>query len=90
MEIMIMDLEKERKDQLQIIKKFAASLTDKNTVDEIIWDVANNVISKLGFIDCVIYLIETEMYLHFYIRVDKQHKGFCIPFFLFTLTFFIK
>lgn len=60
MEIMIMDLEKERKDQLQIIKKFAASLTDKNTVDEIIWDVANNVISKLGFIDCVIYLIDPE------------------------------
>ena len=55
-----MDLEKERKDQLQIIKKFAASLTDKNTVEEIIWDVANNVISKLGFIDCVIYLIDAE------------------------------
>lgn len=55
-----MDLEKERKDQLQIIKRFAASLIDKNTVEEIIWDVANNVISKLGFIDCVIYLLDTE------------------------------
>ena len=60
MGIMIMDLEKKRKGQLQIIKKFAASLTDKNTVDEIIWDVAKNVISKLGFIDCVIYLIDAE------------------------------
>ena len=60
MGIVIMDLEKERKDQLQIIKRFAASLIDKNTVEEIIWDVANNVISKLGFIDCVIYLLDTE------------------------------
>ena len=60
MGIVIMDLEKERKDQLQIIKRFAASLTDKNTVEEIIWDVADNVISKLGFIDCIIYLLDTE------------------------------
>ena len=57
---MIMDLGSKREGQLQIIKKFAASLVDKNTIDDIIWDVAKNVISKLGFIDCVIYLIDAE------------------------------
>lgn len=40
----------------QAIDFFAASLYDKHTVDEILWDVARNCIGKLGFTDCVIYL----------------------------------
>ncbi len=55
-----MGLGTDTNDQLQIIKKFAASLSDKNTIDEILWDVARNVISKLGFIDCVVYLADPE------------------------------
>ncbi len=36
---------------------FATSLYGKNTVDEILWDVAKNCISQLGFQDCVIYMV---------------------------------
>ncbi|MEO9483949.1 MAG: ATP-binding protein [Ekhidna sp.] len=40
------------------IHYFSSSLYGKNTVDEILWDVAKNCIGRLGFIDCVIYLLE--------------------------------
>ena len=40
----------------QIINYFSSSLIDKNTVDEVLWDVAKNLIGRLGFVDCIIYL----------------------------------
>ncbi|MEO7211024.1 MAG: histidine kinase [Chitinophagaceae bacterium] len=49
--------------QLEIEKVtnyFASSISDKNSVDEILWDVAKNCIAKLGFEDCVIYLVSKE------------------------------
>ncbi|WP_310587257.1 ATP-binding protein [Fibrella aquatilis] len=42
------------------INYFATSLYGKNTVDEILWDVAKNCIARLGFVDCVIYLLNDE------------------------------
>jgi signal transduction histidine kinase/CheY-like chemotaxis protein/AraC-like DNA-binding protein len=39
------------------INYFATSLYGKNTVNEILWDIAKNCISQLGFRDCVIYLV---------------------------------
>lgn len=42
------------------IQYFAASLYGKNTVDEILWDVAKNCIARLGFVDCVIYLVDED------------------------------
>lgn len=42
------------------IQYFAASLYGKNTVEEILWDVAKNCIARLGFVDCVIYLVDEE------------------------------
>lgn len=45
------------KESEQIISYFATSLYGKNTVEEILWDVAKNCISQLGFHDCVIYLL---------------------------------
>ncbi len=42
------------------INYFATSLFGKNTVDEILWDVAKNCISRLGLVDCVIYLLDEE------------------------------
>ncbi|MEM9673121.1 MAG: ATP-binding protein [Bacteroidota bacterium] len=42
------------------INYFASSLYGKNTVDEILWDVAKNCISRLGLEDCVIYLLDEE------------------------------
>ncbi|MGA0557797.1 ATP-binding protein [Larkinella sp. VNQ87] len=44
----------------ETINYFATSLYGKNTVDEILWDVAKNCIARLGFVDCVIYLLNEE------------------------------
>ncbi|WP_229320809.1 ATP-binding protein [Larkinella knui] len=44
----------------ETIHYFATSLYGKNTVDEILWDVAKNCIARLGFVDCVIYLLNEE------------------------------
>lgn len=40
----------------QIINYFSNSLIDKNTIDEVLWDVARNLIGRLGFVDCMMYL----------------------------------
>jgi ligand-binding sensor domain-containing protein/putative methionine-R-sulfoxide reductase with GAF domain/two-component sensor histidine kinase len=40
----------------QIINYFSTSLIDKKTVDEVLWDVAKNLIGRLGFVDCMMYL----------------------------------
>ncbi|AQG78026.1 tetratricopeptide repeat protein [Spirosoma montaniterrae] len=44
----------------ETINYFATSLYGKNTVDEILWDVAKNCIARLGFVDCVIYLLNDD------------------------------
>jgi ligand-binding sensor domain-containing protein/putative methionine-R-sulfoxide reductase with GAF domain len=40
----------------RIINYFTSSLIDKNTVDDVLWDVAKNLIGRIGFVDCMIYL----------------------------------
>ena len=40
----------------QIINYFSSSLINKNSVDNVLWDVAKNLIGRLGFEDCMIYL----------------------------------
>lgn len=40
-----------------ILVYFSMSIMDKHTEDAIAWDVAKNCISKLGFLDCVIYYL---------------------------------
>jgi ligand-binding sensor domain-containing protein/putative methionine-R-sulfoxide reductase with GAF domain len=40
----------------QITNYFTSSVADKNNVEDILWDVAGNLIGKLGFEDCIIYL----------------------------------
>ena len=40
------------------INYFATSLVHQHTVDEILWDVTKNCISRLKFVDCVIYLLD--------------------------------
>ncbi len=47
-----------RKETDEVINYFAQSLTDKSTEDQILWDVTKNCIAKLGFEDCVIYLLD--------------------------------
>ncbi len=39
-----------------IVNYFSSSLIGKNTEDAVMWDVARNLIGRLGFVDCMIYL----------------------------------
>lgn len=50
----------EAKEIEQTVNYFSTSLFGKNSVDEILWDVAKNCIGRLGFVDCVIYLVDEE------------------------------
>lgn len=42
----------------QVTNYFATSMSEQRTVDDMLWDLARNCISKLGFEDCVIYLVD--------------------------------
>jgi len=42
----------------QVVNYFNRSISDKNTVDEALWDVAQQCIARLGWEDCVIYLLD--------------------------------
>jgi len=44
----------------QIINYFATSISSVNSIDDILWLVARNCISKLNFEDCVIYLLDEK------------------------------
>ena len=41
-----------------ILIYFSRSLLGKENEEDILWDLAKNCISKLGFVDCVIYLLD--------------------------------
>ena len=41
-----------------VLIDFSKSILEKDKVDDILWDLAKNCIAKLGFVDCVIYLID--------------------------------
>jgi ligand-binding sensor domain-containing protein/putative methionine-R-sulfoxide reductase with GAF domain len=47
---------KNRLELEQIINYFSYSLSDKTTVDEVLWDITGNLISRFCYSDCVIYL----------------------------------
>lgn len=49
---------KQKEKHLQVINDFATSLLVQNTVEEIVWDIAKNTIARLGYVDCVVYLID--------------------------------
>jgi len=44
----------------QITNFFSTSLINKHNIDEVLWDVAGNLIGKLGFVDCMIYLWNSD------------------------------
>ena len=44
----------------QAINYFASSLSEQQTVEKILWDVAKNCIGRLHFEDCVVYLMDEE------------------------------
>lgn len=49
------EIEEER-----VLNQFAVSMLGNNTLEDIIWNLAQNTIDLMGFDDCVIYLADTE------------------------------
>jgi signal transduction protein with GAF and PtsI domain len=47
-----------RASSLDIITALASSLTHAADIDDILWEVANGTVARLGLEDCVIYLID--------------------------------
>ncbi|MEZ4802319.1 MAG: helix-turn-helix domain-containing protein [Gelidibacter sp.] len=45
---------------ISVLSYFATSLFDKFTVEDVLWDVTRNCISKLDLEDCVIYLFDEQ------------------------------
>ena len=45
---------------LEVLHEFALSQVDLNSLDEILWNVAKTAIAELGFVDCVIYLVDDD------------------------------
>lgn len=44
----------------QVVNYFNQSVSGKNTVDEVLWDMAQQCIARLGWEDCVIYLLDKQ------------------------------
>lgn len=45
---------------LKVLNNFAIALIEQDSVEDIVWFIAKNVIAKLDFVDCVIYLKEKD------------------------------
>jgi ligand-binding sensor domain-containing protein/putative methionine-R-sulfoxide reductase with GAF domain len=51
---------KQTKELERTIDYFASSAYEHSSVEDILWDISRNCISRLGFEDCVIYLTDEE------------------------------
>ena len=47
-------------DEIRAISFFSSSLYEKETIEEVFWDITKNVIHKLRFVDCVIYTYDSK------------------------------
>jgi len=47
-------------DEIKAISFFSTSLSTKESVEEVLWDITKNVIHQLGFVDCVIYTFDSK------------------------------
>lgn len=45
---------------LKVVHDFAVGMLEAGTVEELLWDVAAGAIARLGYEDCVIYLVDQE------------------------------
>lgn len=45
---------------LKAISYFSTTLHSKVSIDEVLWDITKNIIEKLGFCDCVIYVYNSK------------------------------
>jgi signal transduction histidine kinase/ligand-binding sensor domain-containing protein len=44
----------------KILNSFTASLYGQTTIEDMAWDIARNCVSKLGFVDCIVYILDEE------------------------------
>lgn len=49
-----------KKDAERAIAYFADSLHGKNKVEELLWDITHNVITRTNLVDCVVYLLDKK------------------------------
>lgn len=49
---------REKEKHLKIINDFAIQLIQQDTVHDIVWTIAKRVIARMGFLDCVVYLVD--------------------------------
>ena len=47
-------------EEIKAISFFSTSLSTKESIDEVLWDITKNVIHRLGLIDCVIYTYDHD------------------------------
>ncbi|MCH2198601.1 MAG: ATP-binding protein [Flavobacteriales bacterium] len=47
-------------EHLKVIEYFAVSIFQQNSVDDILWDIAENCVHRLGFVDCVLYIVDEQ------------------------------
>lgn len=45
---------------LEVISSFATKLLQARTIDEVVWTVAKHAVAKLGYVDCVVYLLDED------------------------------
>ena len=48
----------DKESNLRVLHDFAVGLIQKHTIDDIVWSIAKHAIAKLGFVDCVVYLVD--------------------------------
>jgi len=54
------DYYKRKGEYLEVINRFATVLLNAKTIDDIVWSVAKNAIAQLGYVDCVVYLLDEQ------------------------------
>lgn len=61
----VRDLTEEKKAErlLKAVNELAINLLGKTSLEEIAWEIVKNTIEKLGFEDCVVYVLEEETQL---------------------------
>ena len=47
-------------EELRAISYFSTSLSTRESIDEVLWDITKNVINRLGLVDCVIYTYDHD------------------------------
>ncbi len=50
----------EREQNLRVLHSFALNLLQQHTLQDVVWAIVKHAIARLGFFDCVVYLIDEE------------------------------